>query len=258
MSTPEEKRENNTCVNKDIDYIDFDFEDIPVNFSKGDSPNNPDRSSCCYDLVKKMREFLHKDTYMLRYPENTKEDKDNTDRMRVLYSKFFQSYIVKTSKPIDQSNNGRYFNTFGILPLELMPASYIPFNYKKFDMNLDRLTNGGSFTDDDYKKIFVDYNPTLKKIKGNETKYIDGDDLKKYLTYCLDKKLSNPKAIFNAYNTYRMTAGVCVLWFIIIIMMLFVLYSYYRDAYSYILLGIIIIVVLIAIISKMIYILNLD
>lgn len=253
MPTPEEKREN-TCVNKDID-----FEDIPVNFSKGDSPNDPDRSSCCYDLVKKMREFLHKDTYMLRYPENTKEDKDNTDRMRVLYSKFFQSYIVKTSKPIDQSNNGRYFNTFGILPLELIPASYIPFNYKRFDMNLDRLSKGEAFTEDDYKMIFADYNPTLKKIdKTDKTKYIDEDDLKKYLTYCLEKRLSNPNAIFNAYSTQRMTTIVCMLWFFIIIMLLFMLYSKYRDIYSYILVGITIIVVLIAIISKMIYILNLD
>jgi hypothetical protein len=241
------------------DICTADCEDTPVDFSREiDANENGNRSKCCYDLAKKMREFLHKDTYLLRYPENSKKDDEITDRMRILYGKFFQAYTVKIKEAISRSNNGRYFNTFGILPLELMPASYIPFNYKKFDMNLDRLTNGGSFTDDDYKKIFVDYDPTLKKLKGNETKYIDGDDLKKYLTYCLDKKLSNPKAIFNAYNTYRMTAGVCVLWFIIIIMMLFVLYSYYRDAYSYILLGIIIIVVLIAIISKMIYILNLD
>jgi len=248
MSTPEEKREIK-CKEIDkedehIDYKDTKFDSI--------------RNNCHYDLGKKMREFLHKDTYLLRYPENSKKDEENIDRMRILYGKFFQAYTVRTSKPISHEYNERYFNTFGILPLELMPASYIPFNYKKFDMNLDRLTNGGSFTDDDYKKIFVDYNPTLKKITGNETKYIDGDDLKKYLTYCLDKKLSNPKATFNAYNTYRMTAGVCVLWFIIIIMMLFVFYSYYRDVYSYILLGITILVVLIAIIWKMIYILNLD
>jgi lipopolysaccharide export LptBFGC system permease protein LptF len=249
--TPEETREELCEKNK--------CEDTPVNYTEAyDTTDDSKRNRCCYDLAKKMREFLHKDTYLLRYPENSKKDDEITDRMRILYGKFFQAYTVRTSKPISSSDNERYFNIFGILPLELMPASYIPFNYKKFDMNLDRLTKGESFTDDDYKKIFVDYDPTNKKIKENKTKYIDGDDLKKYLTYCLDKKLSNPKATFNAYNTYRMTAGVCVLWFIIIIMMLFVLYSYYRDAYSYILLGIIIIVVLIAIISKMIYILNLD
>ena len=244
-----EKEREVTCI--------ADCEDTPVNFNlESDTAQEPTRSQCCYDLAKKMREFLHKDTYMLRYPENTKKDDEITDRMRILYGKFFQAYTVRTSKPISSSDNGRYFNIFGILPLELMPASYIPFNYKKFDMNLDRLTKGDSFTDDDYKKIFVDYNPTLKKI--DETKYIDGDDLKNYLTYCLDKKLSNPKAIFNAYNTYRMTTSVCVLWFFIIILMLFVLYYYYRDVYSYILVGITILVVLIAIISKMIYILNLD
>lgn len=249
--THEETREK-LCVKTEC-------EDTPVDFKiSAEVIENSERSKCCYDLAKKMREFLHKDTYMLRYPENTKKDDEITDRMRILYGKFFQAYTVRTTKPISTTDNGRYFNIFGILPLELMPASYIPFNYKKFDMNLDRLTKGESFTHDDYKKIFVDYDPTLKKTQGNETKYIDGDDLKKYLKYCLEKKLSNPKAIFNAYNTYRMTTSVCVFWFFIIILMLFVLYSYYRDAYSYILLGIIIIVVLIAIISKMIYILNLD
>jgi hypothetical protein len=246
-----EKEREDTCT--------ADCEDTPVDFRKPEDVNeNSVRSKCCYDLAKKMREFLHKDTYLLRYPENSKKDEENTDRMRILYGKFFQAYTVKINKEISRSDNGRYFNTFGILPLELMPASYIPFNYKNFDMNLDRLTKGESFTDDDYKKIFVDYDPTNKKITGNETKYIDGDDLKNYLKYCLDKKLSNPKAIFNAYNTYRMTASVCVVWFFIIIMLLFVLYFYYRDVYSYILLGITILVVLIAIISKMIYILNLD
>lgn len=252
MTFEEDRRkscmEDNSC-DTHVDYNDS----LDIGIGK-----YPYRSECCYDLANKMREFLHKDTYMLRYPENTTKDKENTDRMRVLYSKFFQPYAVKTIKPIDYKYNESYFNTFGILPLELLPVSYIPFNYKKFDMNLDRLTKGESFTDDDYKKIFVDYDPTLKKIKGNETKYIDGDDLKNYLTYCLEKKLSDPKAIFNAYNTYRMTTSVCVFWFFIIILMLFVLYYYYRDVYSYILVGITILVVLIAIISKMIYILNLD
>lgn len=250
MSFEEDRR--NSCKDDNSCDTHVDYSDNSLDIGK-----YPDRSECCYDLANKMREFLHKDTYMLRYPENTTMDKENTDRMRVLYSKFFQPYAVKTIKPIDNENNERYFNTFGILPLELLPASYIPFNYKKFDMNLDRLTNGDTFTEEDYKKIFVDYNSVEKKL-DKVAKYIDKDDLKKYLTYCLEKKLSNPKAIFNAYNTYRMTTSVCVFWFFIIILMLFVLYSYYRDAYSYILLGIIIIVVLIAIISKMIYILNLD
>ena len=44
---------------------------------------------CCYNLPRKMREFLHKDTYLLEYKNTIKRD-DSIDRMRVLYSKFFQ------------------------------------------------------------------------------------------------------------------------------------------------------------------------
>ena len=54
------------------------------------------------------------------------------------------------------------------------------------------------------------------------------------------------------------TVLVCILWFIIIIQIFNILYYYYRDIYSYILLFITILTILIAIIWKMIYILNVD
>ena len=215
--------------------------------------------ACCYDLASKMREFLHKDTYILEHTNNIKKDEDN-DRMKVFYSKFFQPYNVNKKQKIDSENNQYYFNTFGILPLELIPASYIPFNYKNFDMNLDRLSKGEIFYEDDYAKIFEDYD-TVKKETTKTTipnHYINDADLKDYLTYCIKDKLSDPKACFNKYGIRRMTGSVCFLWFFIIIMMLFVLYYYFRDIYSYILLGITISVVFVAIIWKMIYILNID
>lgn len=218
---------------------------------------NPEK--CNYDLANKMREFLHKDTYILEYTNNIKK-KENDDRMKVFYSKFFQPYNVNKDHKIDRTNNQYYFNTFGIIPLELIPASYIPFNYKNFEMNLDRLTKGDTFYEEDYKKIFVDYD-SVKKETTKDTipnHYINEIDLKEYLTYCLKDKLSDPKAIFNAYNIQRMTGHVMVLWFFIIIMMLSVMYYYYRDIYSYILLGITIVLVFIAIVWKMIYILNID
>lgn len=211
--------------------------------------------ACCYDIASKMREFLHKDTYILEHTNNIKKDEDN-DRMKILYSKFFQPYNVNKNQKIDNENNQYYFNTFGILPLELIPASYIPFNYKNFDMNLDRLTKGEIFYEDDYKKIFEDYDSVKKETIPNN--YINDTDLKDYLTYCLKDKLSDPKAGFNKYDIRRMTGSVCFLWFFIIIMMLFVVYYYFRDIYSYILLGITISVVFVAIIWKMIYILNID
>lgn len=221
--------------------------------------NCGEADKCYYDLVSKMREFLHKDTYILEHTNNIKKEEDN-DRMKVLYSKFFQPYKVNKKQKITATNNQYYFNTFGILPLELLPASYIPFNYKNFDMNLDRLTRGEIFYEDDYKKIFVDYD-SVKKETTKDTipnNYINDDDLKKYLIYCLKDRLSDPKAVFNRYDIRRMAGNVCFLWFFIIIMMLFVVYYYYRDIYSYILLGITILLVFVAIIWKMIYILNID
>jgi hypothetical protein len=217
-----------------------------------------DNPQCCYDLASKMREFLQKDTYILEHTNKIKKEEDN-DRMKILYSKFFQPYNVNKDKKINTEDNQYYFNTFGILPLELLPASYIPFNYKNFDMNLDRLTKGEIFYEDDYKGIFVDYDSVKKELSDDDKNtYINDTDLKEYLTYCLKDKLSDPKAVFNRYDIRRMTGSVCFLWFFIIIMMLFVVYYYYRDIYSYILLGITILLVFVAIIWKMIYILNID
>ena len=94
--TPEETREE-LCEKNNC-------EDTPVNYTVAyDTSDASNRNRCCYDLAKKMREFLHKDTYMLRYPENSKKDDEITDRMRILYGKFFQAYTVRTSKPIRPS-----------------------------------------------------------------------------------------------------------------------------------------------------------
>ena len=103
---------------------------------------------CCYDLIGKISEFLHSDTYMLEY-KNINKNSENVDRIKILYSKFFQPYNIKGNKKIDIENNGKYYDIFGIIPLELLPASYIPFNYKNYEMNLDRLSKGNIFSDSD-------------------------------------------------------------------------------------------------------------
>jgi len=217
----------------------------------GTSESNIDDN---YDMIGKMREFLHSDVYMLEY-KNMNKSEENTDRIKILYSKFFQPYKVIPEKKIDYENNGNYFDIFGIIPLELLPASYIPFNYKNYEINLDRLSKGDLFSDDDYKRIFFDYNQLPNP---SNTIYISDKDLKKYLEFCLKEKLNNPKSIFNSYNVNTISVLVCILWFIIIIQIFNILYYYYRDIYSYILLFITILTILIAIIWKMIYILNVD
>ena len=223
---------------------------------------------CCYAIADKTREFLHSDTYILDY-KNIKNSEEVADRMKVFYSKFFQSYNVVPSEKIngryqdagkdDNTNtkylNGKYFDIFGIIPIELVPASYIPFNYKNYEMNLDRLSKGDVFTEDDYKRVLLDY----KKLPDPSNKsYITDKDLKGYLEYCLKDQLNNPKAIFNAYSINNMASLVIVLWALIIGMLINILFYYYRDTYSYILLFVTILLILVAVIWKMIYILNVD
>lgn len=219
-----------------------------------DDANNSD-NECCYNLLRKMSEFLQKDAYMLDYTNIIKKE-DNVDRMKVFYSKFFQPYSVLPHKKIDNDNNGKYLKTFGIIPLELLPASYIPFNYKNYEMNLDRLTKGDIFYEDDYKRMFIDYHKHPDP--GSKTLFNEKTGLKKYLEYCLKDKLNSPKAIYNAYSIIPMTVIVCLIWLIVIVMMLYIIFYYYRNVYSYILIFIIGLLVLIAIVWKMVYILNMD
>ena len=207
-----------------------------------------------YDINKKKSEFLHAEVHMLEY-KNVSKSEENVDRIKIFYSKFFQPYNVKPEIKIDYENNGKYLDTFGIIPLELLPASYIPFNYKNYEMNLERLSKGDLFSEDDYKQIFFDYNKHPDPLNTN---YISEKELKEYLEYCLKEKLNNPKSIFNAYSVNSITVLVCILWFIIIIQVFNILFYYYRDIYSYILLFITMLTILIAIIWKMIYILNVD
>ena len=221
--------------------------------------NDDDYSNCCFELTKKLQEFLPTDTYMLEY-KNINKKNESTDRLKIFYNTFFQNYNVNPDKKINTQNNSRYFDMFGILPLELLPASYIPFNYKNYEMNLDRLSKGDLFTDDDYKKIFIDFDNSELHDDKDEVgkKFITEKDLKNYLEYCLKERLNNPKSIFNAYNVNNMTIIAIILWIIIIINAFSVLFYYYRDIYSYILLFITILLILIAIIWKMFYILNID
>ena len=207
-----------------------------------------------YNMIGKMREFLHSDVHMLEF-KNSSKNEENIDRIKIFYSKFFQPYKIIPEEKIDYNNNGNYFDIFGIIPLELLPASYIPFNYKNYEINLERLSKGDMFSEDDYKRIFFDYNQLPNPFNKN---YISEEELKKYLEFCLKEKLNNPKSIFNSYNVNIITILVCILWFIIIIQIFKILFYYYRDIYSYILLFITMLTVLIAIIWKMIYILNVD
>ena len=215
-------------------------------------------TKCCFQLTDKLQEFLPADMYLLEY-KNINKKNESIDRLKIFYNTFFQGYNVNPDKKIDTQNNSKYFDMFGILPLELLPASYIPFNYKNYEMNLDRLSKGDLFTEDDYKRVFIDLDYS-KEVKDNEVgkKFITETELKNYLEYCLKERLNNPKSIFNAYNINNMAIVAIIFWIIVIINGFNVVFYYYRDIYSYILLFTTILIILIAIIWKMIYILNID
>ena len=237
------------------DKCDIHKTKLKCDASEASDESDASATLCCYNLISKMDEFLQRDTYMLDYTNIIKKD-DNADRMKVFYSKFFQPYSVLPNQKIGGEYNGKYLNTFGIIPLELIPAAYIPFNYKNYEMNLDRLTKGDIFYEDDYKKIFIDYH---KYPDPGNTKYFNEKvGLKGYLESCLKDKLNSPKAIYNAFSVIPMTVIVFLIWLTVIVMMLYILFYYDRNVYSYILVFIIVLLVLIAIVWKMIYILNMD
>ena len=237
------------------DKCDIHKTKLKCDASEASDESDASATLCCYNLISKMEEFLQRDTYMLDYTNIIKKD-DNADRMKVFYSKFFQPYSVLPNQKIGGEYNGKYLNTFGIIPLELIPAAYIPFNYKNYEMNLDRLTKGDIFYEDDYKKIFIDYH---KYPDPGNTKYFNEKvGLKGYLESCLKDKLNSPKAIYIAFSVIPMTVIVFLIWLTVIVMMLYILFYYYRNVYSYILVFIIVLLVLIAIVWKMIYILNMD
>ena len=109
-------------------------------------------TKCCFQLTDKLQEFLPADMYLLEY-KNINKKNESIDRLKIFYNTFFQGYNVNPDKKIDTQNNSKYFDMFGILPLELLPASYIPFNYKNYEMNLDRLSKGDLFTEDDQSRV---------------------------------------------------------------------------------------------------------
>jgi hypothetical protein len=235
---------------------------LECNLSCDDDTKNENYGKCCYQLTDKLQEFLPTDMYLLEY-KNMNKKNESADRLKIFYNTFFQAYNVKKDEKIGTQYNSKYFDMFGILPLELLPSSYIPFNYKNYEMNLDRLSKGELFTEDDYKKVYIDLDYSkLNKEKNGEKdigkKFITDTDIKNYLEYCLKDRLNNPKSIFNAYNIKNMATIAIILWIIVIVNGFNVLFYYYRDIYSYILLFITILLVLIAIIWKMIYILNID
>jgi len=151
------------------------------------------------------------------------------------------SYIAYISKnKIDEEKRDlQKIYIFGILPIEMMPSSYIPLNYKNHSRNLNRITKDDSFTDVDYNKVILSYN--------TKTEEDIGEQLKKILIY-----FNSDDSLHKMFNLNIFGIYIIFIWSFVIIMFMCILYYYYSEI-NYIFAFIVILYLFIAIIWKMIY-----
>jgi len=178
--------------------------------------------------------------------EELKEGDTKKDESQLLEKKIKDvneeiSYLNINNDKIDQEKiDLQKIYIFGILPIEMMPSSYIPLNYKNYSRNLNRITKGDSFIDDDYKKVISPYD----SIKHDE---IIAEKLKNILIY-----LKSDDSLHNMFNLNIFAINIILIWSFVIIMLMRILYYYYSEI-NYIFACIVISYLFIAIIWKMIY-----
>ena len=148
------------------------------------------------------------------------------------------------SKKFD-SNDKQYI--YGMLPVELIPAAYIPFRYDDIEANFYRLSKNDKIKDQSYKTTFekASSEDGLKTIKTN---------LKEELKVFLKHKLSGSGNTFYTVEIESiMLYEILLFWLILLIIIMKILYTYYSSVYSYIIFSLFAIVLLIAIFWKMFY-----
>ena len=151
---------------------------------------------------------------------------------------------LKTLKSInnDLIKNQQIYH-FGILPIESMPSSYIPLNYKNYSRNLNRIARNDIFTHDDYCKVFKDF----KKSNSNYFK----SKIQKILESLL-KSFNSDNSLYNNFKLNVFSIHLIIIWSIVIITFMCILFYYYSQI-NYILAIIVIVYLIVAIIWKMIY-----
>ena len=175
--------------------------------------------------------------------KNEDEDKDEIKMLddKISYIDDEISYIAYISKnKIDEEKRDlQKIYIFGILPIEMMPSSYIPLNYKNHSRNLNRITKDDSFTDVDYNKVILSYNTKTEEDIGGQ--------LKKILIY-----FNSDDSLHKMFNLNIFGIYIIFIWSFVIIMFMCILYYYYSEI-NYIFAFIVILYLFIAIIWKMIY-----
>lgn len=176
---------------------------------------------------------FHPYIYMLKH-----NDKDDQLSYDIRYD-IINNYI----KNINDNNDSVYI--YGMLPIDLMPAAYIPFRYNNLDLNFNILTNGNSISNDNYIHVFNGV--TTENVEESKTK------LKEILRNCLANKLNNSLSIFNSFNINAMIVITIILWSIIFVVFMKFFHYYYSNIYSYILFIFVILLLLFGIMWKIFY-----
>lgn len=188
------------------------------------------RSNNINKLSEFYRDHINLKEYLLSVD---KEEREEDLRFKLIDYSLNKNYTIDDLK---------YIYLFGLLPCDLLPGAYIPLNYKNHDYNFSRLTKDDKFTENDYSLIYYGHNTfpesTKKEIKQN---------LKKILT-----RIDSDKTLYY-YDYSLFTMSLFLLWSFVILNLMYVIYYYNSEIFNYVLAGLIILSLIIAIIWKMIY-----
>jgi hypothetical protein len=169
--------------------------------------------------------------YLYRLKSNDKYNEDEEYRYRLLSNLLFKPY---------NERDPEYLHFFGMLPCDLLPAAYIPLNYKNHIRNFNRLSKNDKYSEADYKEIFND------NFNINDKKTIK-EELKKYLI-----NFESKHSLYN-FNYVPLTINLIILWTIVIFMIMYISLYYYAELFNYVIAIILTILLVGSIIWKMIY-----
>lgn len=188
--------------------------------------------------INKLSEFLPNDINLTEYLLSVNNEIHEEDlRFKLIDYSLNKNYT---------NDDLKYIYLFGMLPCDLLPGAYIPLNYKNHDYNFSRLTKDDTFNEDKYKKIYVGYEK--EEVEFNEdTK----KEIKQYLKKILTKIDSEKTLYYYDYSLF--TISLFILWSFVILNLMYVIFYYNSEIFNYVLAGLIILSLIIAIIWKMIY-----
>lgn len=190
------------------------------------------------DNIDKLREFFPQNINLKEYLLSVNDEiHEENLRFKLIDYSLNKNYTIDDLK---------YIYLFGLLPCDLFPGAYIPLNYKNHDYNFSRLTKDDTFNPEKYKKIYVGYDKEELEFNEDTKK-----EIKQYLKKILTKIDSDKTLYYYDYSLF--TISLFILWSFVILNLMYVIFYYNTEIFNYVLAGLIILSLIIAIIWKMIY-----